>query len=78
MLTDRQLDVLGLLAVLYATTDELGGVFLTGLIAVGLLLAYEHWLVRPDDLTRVNVAFFNINAIISLGLLVVGAIDLLT
>jgi len=33
--------------------------------------------VRPDDLTRVNVAFFNINVIISLGLLVVGTVDLL-
>jgi 4-hydroxybenzoate polyprenyltransferase len=42
-----------------------------------LLLAYEHWLVRPDDLTRVNVAFFNVNAVISLGLLVLGAIDLI-
>ena len=35
-------------------------------------------LVRPDDLTRVNIAFFNINALISIGLLVVGTIDLLT
>jgi 4-hydroxybenzoate polyprenyltransferase len=41
------------------------------------LLAYEHALVRPDDLARVNTAFFNVNAIISLGLLVVGTIDLL-
>ena len=47
---------------------ELGPVFLTGLIAVALLLAYEHWLVRPDDLSRVNVAFFQVNAVISLGL----------
>ena len=45
------------------------------MIAVALLLAYEHWLVRPDDLTRVNVAFFHVNAIISLGLFVVGLLD---
>jgi len=45
-------------------------------IAVGLLLAYEHWLVRPDDLTRINVAFFNVNALISLGLFVVGLLDI--
>jgi 4-hydroxybenzoate polyprenyltransferase len=33
-------------------------------------------LVRPDDLTRVNVAFFQVNAVISLGLLALGAVDL--
>ena len=43
-------------------------VFLIGLIAIAVLLAYEHWLVRPDDLTRVNQAFFQVNGIISVGL----------
>lgn len=54
----------------------LGPVFLVGVVAVTLLLVYEHWLVRPDDLTRVNVAFFQVNAVISLGLLAVGLVDL--
>lgn len=54
----------------------LGTIFLIGIIAVCLLLAYEHWLVRPDNLTRVNTAFFHVNAVISLGLLILGAIDL--
>lgn len=54
----------------------LGPVFLTGVIAVALLLAYEHWLVRPDDLSRVNVAFFQVNAVISVGLLALGLADL--
>lgn len=53
----------------------LGPLFLAGVVAVALLLAYQHWLVRPDDLTRVNVAFFHVNAIISIGLFVVGAAD---
>ena len=53
----------------------LGPVFLMSVIVVGALLAYEHWLVRPDDLTRVNVAFFQVNAIISLGLLAAGVVD---
>ena len=53
----------------------LGPLFLSSVIAVGLLLAYEHWLVRPDDLTRINVAFFNVNAVISLGLFLVGVAD---
>lgn len=56
---------------------ELGAVFLAGVVAVALLLTYEHRLVRPDDLTRVNIAFFNVNAIISLGLFVVGLADVL-
>ncbi len=53
----------------------LGYVFFAGILAVTGLLAYEHWLVRPDDLTRVNIAFFQVNAIISLGLFLVGAAD---
>ncbi len=56
---------------------QLGTLFLGSVISVGLLLAYEHWLVRPDDLTRVNVAFFNVNAVISLGLFLVGLVDVL-
>ena len=57
---------------------NLGWIYWTGIVAVGVLLCYEHWLVRPDDLTRVNVAFFNVNAVVSLGLLAIGTLDLLT
>ncbi len=48
------------------------------LVVVAGLLIYEHSLVRPDDLARVNVAFFNINSYISLTLLggVLGALFL--
>ncbi|MEZ6051809.1 MAG: UbiA-like polyprenyltransferase [Planctomycetaceae bacterium] len=53
----------------------LGAVFLTGVVIITLLLLYEHWLVRPDDLTRVNIAFFQVNAVISIGLLIVGVLD---
>lgn len=54
----------------------LGWIFLAGIILISLLLLYEHSLVRPDDLTRVNIAFFNVNAIISFGILVLGCLDL--
>ncbi len=47
---------------------DLGFIYLAGVVAAALLLVYEHWLVRPDDLTRVNQAFFQVNAVISLGL----------
>jgi 4-hydroxybenzoate polyprenyltransferase len=54
----------------------LGTIFLIGIAAVTLLLLYEHRLVRPDDLSRINVAFFQVNAVVSIGLLVVGLLDL--
>lgn len=54
----------------------LGPVFLAGVVAVAALLAYEHWLVRPDDLSRVNQAFFHVNAVISLGLFGLALADL--
>jgi 4-hydroxybenzoate polyprenyltransferase len=53
----------------------LGSIFLVGVLGVTGLLVYQHWLVRPNDLTRVNIAFFQMNAIISLGLFLVGAAD---
>ncbi len=57
---------------------SLGWLYWLAAAAVAVLLVVEHMLVRPHDLTRVNVAFFNVNAAISMGLLLVGAIDLLT
>jgi len=41
---------------------------------IAALLVYEHRLVSPDDLARVNTAFFNVNAVVSIGLLAVGTI----
>jgi 4-hydroxybenzoate polyprenyltransferase len=57
---------------------SLGWIYWLGITAVAILLAYEHWLVRPDDLTRVNLAFFQVNAVVSLGLFAVVTLDLLT
>jgi 4-hydroxybenzoate polyprenyltransferase len=33
--------------------------------AVAVLLAYEHSLIRPDDLRRLDAAFFTVNGVIS-------------
>lgn len=60
----------------FAAIPLLGNVYLLGVAAVAVLLLYEHWLVKPNDLTRVNKAFFQVNAIISVGLLAVVLIDL--
>jgi 4-hydroxybenzoate polyprenyltransferase len=67
-----------LLFLLPQVFPQLGAIYLAGILAVALLLIYEHWLVRPDDLSRVNTAFFHVNVVVSLGLLAVGALDLLT
>lgn len=49
-----------------------------GLLMVGILLAYEHALVKPSDLSRVNAAFFNVNGYISVLFFVTWATDILT
>jgi len=54
---------------------EFGIVYITGVAAIAALLIYEHSLVRPDDLSRVNRAFFQVNAVVSVGLLAIGSID---
>jgi 4-hydroxybenzoate polyprenyltransferase len=66
--------LLFLLPVVY---DGLGRIYLAGVTAIALLLGYEHWLVRPNDLSRVNRAFFHVNAVVSVGLLAVGVVDLI-
>ncbi len=43
----------------------LGGIYAAGLIVVAGLILYEHSLVKPDDLSRLGVAFMNANAAIS-------------
>ena len=55
----------------------MGPIYFAGVAVVAVLLVYEHAIVRPDDLTRVNVAFFQVNVGISLGLLAVSVADLI-
>jgi 4-hydroxybenzoate polyprenyltransferase len=65
-----------LLACLPVVYPHLGWIYGAGVAAVAMLLIYEHLLVRPDDLSRINAAFFNVNAVISLGLFAVSSLDL--
>lgn len=55
----------------------MGTIYFIGIAVVALLLVYEHLLVRPDDLTRVNIAFFQVNIAISTGLLALTVVDLI-
>jgi len=65
-----------LLCLWWVASPPLGTIYLGGVAAVAILLAYEHWLVRPDDLSRVNRAFFHVNGVISVGLLAVVLLQL--
>ena len=57
------------LLLLYVVTG-LGWLALIGVLAVGALLIYQHTLVRPTDLSRINAAFFTTNAFVSVILFV--------
>ena len=69
--------MLGMLALLAVVgrSAGLGWLFWVMLVVIAALVVRQHSLVKPDDLDRVNQAFFDTNAAISLSLLVVGTID---
>lgn len=56
------------LVLLYLVTG-LGWLALAGVIAVGALLVYQHTLVKANDLSKMNAAFFTTNAFVSVILL---------
>mgnify|MGYP003651631070 CR=1 FL=1 len=56
-------------------SSGLGLVFLTAVMLTAALVIYQHRLVSPSDLSRVNQAFFHTNAIVSLILMTAGVID---
>lgn len=49
---------------LYLVTD-LGWLAFLGVVAVGALMIYQHTLVKPNDLSKMNAAFFTTNAFVS-------------
>jgi 4-hydroxybenzoate polyprenyltransferase len=51
-------------------------IYYAGVAMVALLLIYEHVLVKPTDLSRVNLAFFHVNAVVSIGLFCIVSLDL--
>ena len=54
----------------------LGAIYWSGMAAISVILFWEHRLVRPDDLSRVNRAFFDFNAYVSVGYLLVTLGDI--
>lgn len=57
--------------------ENLGVIALAGVLVMAALLAYEHTLVKPSDLSRLNAAFFKVNGYIGLLFFLTWAVDLL-
>lgn len=58
-------------------TVQAGWPFYAGVVVAGSLLAYEQSLVKANDLSRVNMAFFTLNGYVSIGVFVCAFVDLL-
>lgn len=63
--------------VLVGLAAHLGAWYYAGVGLAALLIAVEHAIIRPDDLKRLNIAFFNVNIAVSTGLLFFTALDVL-
>ena len=66
-----------LLLIALVITFGLGKFAIAGVVAVAILLAYEHSLVSSHDLSKLNAAFFTMNGVISVVFFVFIAADLL-
>jgi 4-hydroxybenzoate polyprenyltransferase len=56
---------------------KLGPIYLAGIAIISALFIWEHRLIRPDDLSKLNIAFFNMNGWISVTFFIFGALDIL-
>jgi 4-hydroxybenzoate polyprenyltransferase len=56
---------------------DTGAFYWLGALVVAVLLAYEHAIVRPGDLRRLDAAFFTVNGVISVVFFVFVALDVL-
>ncbi|HEV2846271.1 MAG TPA: UbiA family prenyltransferase, partial [Thermoanaerobaculia bacterium] len=66
-----------LLALIPQVYPGLGPAYWIGWAGCLALIAYQHWVVRPGDLSRLNAAFFTANGALSLWLFAATALDIL-
>jgi len=64
------------LLVWWGVLVDYGPLWYAGLVLTAAAFAYEHAIVRADDLSRVNRAFFTANGVVGLGLLAFAVADL--
>jgi 4-hydroxybenzoate polyprenyltransferase len=60
----------------YGAAADLGAAWWVGVALTTAALAYEHAIVRPHDLSRVNRAFFTVNGYVGIGLFAFGVLAL--
>ncbi len=63
------------LLVVVGLVASLGIVWYAGVVLVAGIMFYEHWIVRPNDLSRVNMAFFTLNGFVSVLLMAAMLVD---
>lgn len=63
--------------ILVGVAAQLGIIYWIGCLAVSLILMWEHRIVRPNDLSRINRAFFDFNAYVSIGYFLITLADVL-
>ncbi|KRV50906.1 4-hydroxybenzoate octaprenyltransferase [Wenjunlia vitaminophila] len=68
--------VTAVLLVWFGVATDAGVAWWVGVVVVVVGLVYEHTLVRPDDLSRVNQAFFTVNSVIGVALFAFALLDL--
>src|SRR5436305_1636859 len=71
------LSLLALLPRVYPGPPGLGTPYWVGWAGCLLLICYQHWVVRPGDLSRLNAAFFTANGALSVWLFAATALDIL-
>jgi 4-hydroxybenzoate polyprenyltransferase len=55
---------------------HLGSWYYAGVALSAMLIAYEHAIIAPDDLKKLNIAFFNVNIAVSTGLFLFTLLDI--
>lgn len=56
---------------------NLGSIYTVGLVLIGILLVYQHKIISPKDLSKVNFAFNNINSLVSTSYFVFSALEIM-
>lgn len=66
-----------LFLILVGITLKLGIFYFTGVLITSIVLTYENLIIKPDDLSRLNIAFFNLNGLVSIIMFIFVAIELI-
>ena len=64
-----------IILILFMYFTNLGIIYFGGVCFVCVMLFYEHSLIKPHDLSKVNMAFFTVNGLISILLMIVTLVD---